>query len=61
MSDFAWIALVIIVYMVVIKPMMQGILNQPAKGQPSSPKSQGAPKQPKQGKEGDYVDYEEIK
>lgn len=61
MSDFAWIALVIIVYMVVIRPMMQGILNQPSKDNSTSPKNQGSPKQSKQGKDGDYVDYEEIK
>ena len=58
MSDFAWIAFILIVYMVVIRPMVQGILNQ-------DPKSKGntyPPKNTKSNKhDDDYVDYEEIK
>ncbi|MEZ5014169.1 MAG: hypothetical protein R2794_07745 [Chitinophagales bacterium] len=57
MSDLAWIALIIIVYMVAIKPMMQGMLNQ-------KPPKQNGNKKPADTKagsrDGDYVDYEDI-
>ncbi len=63
MSDLAWVAFIIIVYMIVIKPMMQGIL-QPNTNN-NRPKPNNTPRrtpdstQKKEG--GDYVDYEEIK
>ncbi len=61
MSDLAWVAIIIIVYMVVIKPMMQGMVNQQGKGKSTQPKTPGTPPQKQQGKDGDYVDYEEVK
>jgi len=61
MSDLFWVAFILIVYLVVIKPMMQGMLNKPANGQPKQPKTPGTPQQKKQGKDSDYVDYEEVK
>jgi len=58
MSDFAWIVFIIIVYMVVIRPMVQGILKKDpnSKGNPNIPKNP-----PTKKKDDDYVDYEEIK
>ncbi|MBK7442154.1 MAG: hypothetical protein IPL12_17200 [Bacteroidetes bacterium] len=63
MSDLAWVAFIIIVYWIVIKPMMQGILqpntnnNRPKPN--NTPKRTAEPQQKKEG--GEYVDYEEIK
>ncbi|MFI5173125.1 MAG: hypothetical protein ACHQFW_12090 [Chitinophagales bacterium] len=64
MSDLAWIALLIILYMVIIKPMMQGMVQpertntqqrtEVKKNSPSSEKKSG-------NKNDDYVDYEEVK
>ncbi|MBC8047593.1 MAG: hypothetical protein H7Y00_12410 [Fimbriimonadaceae bacterium] len=65
MSDFTWIALIIIVYMVVIRPMIQGIVQKPT-GKPSQNKTE-AKKTPASEKnnsnnpDNDYVDYEEVK
>lgn len=60
MSDLAWVAFIIIVYMMVIKPMMQGILKQPPTSSPRPKTNQTAtPKQ--HTKDGEYVDYEEVK
>ena len=58
MSDFAWIAFILIVYMVVIRPMVQGILKQDpkSKGNTNPPKNTTSKKN-----DDDYVDYEEIK
>ncbi len=58
MNDFAWIAFILIVYMVVIRPMVQGIL----KKEPGSKGNNNPPKNPtSKKKDDDYVDYEEIK
>lgn len=58
MSDFAWIAFIIIVYIVVIKPLMQGVLQTPKKA--GGPGNGSQVKQQEKG-DADYVDYEEIK
>lgn len=59
MSDFAWIALIIVVYMVLIKPLVEGIM-QGGNGKPGAGKAQQGMRKGKP--EGDdYVDYEEIK
>jgi len=50
MSDLFWVAFILIVYLVVIKPMMQGMLNKPVNGQSKQPKTPGTPQQKKQEK-----------
>lgn len=63
MSDVAWIALIIVVYLAFIKPMMQGVMQTPqkdgGKGKAESRKSGG--KESDGSRDGDYVDYEEIR
>jgi hypothetical protein len=63
MSDLAWIALIIVVYLAFIKPMMQGVMQTPQKGGQTEKKHPHATPEKKAGpsKDGDYVDYEEIK
>jgi len=57
MSDLLWIAFIIILYIVIIKPLFQGVMDAP-----KSAKQQTKAKEPEQAsKPGDYVDYEEIK
>ena len=65
MNDFLWIAFIIIIYLVVIKPMIQGIMQNP-----KPPVDQNKQQTEKPGKAGnadsnnrdkEYVDYEEIK
>lgn len=62
MSDIFWIILILGLYWYIIRPMMQGILEQnksvPSGRQqsPSTPKKQQSEK-----RDGEYVDYEEIK
>jgi hypothetical protein len=64
MSDITWVALIIIVYMLVIKPMMQGMVKKsggtiekqnPQRNKASKP--EGKP----ESYGNDYVDYEEVK
>ena len=65
MSDFAWIAFIIIIYLLVIRPMFQGAVNKqgPEQNRRSDMKRKPSPPAENSGKnrEGDYVDYEEIK
>lgn len=59
MSDFAWIALIIVVYMVLIKPLVEGIM-QGGNSNPGGSKASEGMRKGKNDRD-DYVDYEEIK
>jgi hypothetical protein len=62
MSDLFWIILIIALYWYIIRPMMQGMLEQNKKapsGKQQSPSPQN--NQSPEKRVGDYVDYEEIK
>lgn len=63
MSDWAWIALIIIVYLVVIKPMFQGIVQTPNSRNNKNPnlKNSQTRKNTAEKNNDEYVDYEEIK
>jgi len=65
MSDFAWIALIIIVYLVVIRPMFQGIVQKPGADKKQTNSTKPRPNNSNQASQkkddSDYVDYEEVK
>lgn len=64
MSDITWIAILIIVYLMVIKPIMQGMRQKPATSAGKQENSSDKPSQKKNEAEkqnNDYVEYEELK
>lgn len=63
MSDLAWIALIIIVYQLLIRPLMQGMVQSNKGGNGTVRTDKSGPHRPEQqrNKGDDYVDYEEIK
>lgn len=64
MSDITWIAILIIVYLMVIKPIMQGMRQKPAASTGKQEKSSYKPSQKNNEMENhnnDYVEYEEMK
>jgi hypothetical protein len=63
MSDITWIALIIIVYMLAIKPIMQGMANKPANNtvKQKSEIRKTTPSSKKPADTTEYVDYEEVK
>lgn len=64
MSDFAWIAFIIIIYLLVIRPMFQGAVGKqmpPKPGNNTRTNNNPPGKQPDKKTDGDYVDYEEVK
>ncbi|MFN0276459.1 MAG: hypothetical protein ACKVPJ_11980 [Chitinophagales bacterium] len=61
MSDVTWIALIIIFYLLVIRPMMQGFSNKsPGKEKRDTRKATSEKEKP-QNQDSGYVDYEEVK
>lgn len=65
MRDFVWIALIIVIYLLVIKPLFQGVANKPAGNnnplnRENKNKSSGANNSNGKNDKGEYVDYEEV-
>lgn len=64
MSDFAWIAFIIIIYLLVIRPLFQGAVGKPMpprSGNNTIKKNHPPVDTTDKKNEGDYVDYEEVK
>lgn len=62
MSDIFWIILILGLYWYIIRPMMQGILEQNKSATSGRSQSPSTPKkQQPEKRDGEYVDYEEIK
>ncbi len=64
MSDFAWVALIAIIYFVVIRPLFQGAVNKPVNDQNSKTEVKNKRQSPSDShmkNNDDYVDYEELK
>ncbi len=63
MSALTWIALILMVYLVVIKPMFKGLVERGGaknNNQQNKPHTSTKNRNPKEERD-DYVDYEEIK
>lgn len=63
MSDLAWVIFSIALYLVIIKPMMQGILQIPKSRPPQNSNKQNKAttnKSASHDKNSEYVDYEEV-
>ncbi len=65
MSSFVWIILVIIVYLLVIRPMFKNTVNKPVTDHKPKIKIKNKPgpssKSSDKKDDDDYVDYEEVK
>ena len=62
MSDIFWIILILGLYWYIIRPMMQGILEQNKSASSGRQQSPSTPKkQQSEKRDGEYVAYEEIK